>query len=68
MGCPRVAELRKRVEGRDTDRRPASAAGNVIPPEPYLGPAVGKITVYEQRAKLLYQLDKARHRAAQHAA
>ena len=63
-----MADLRRRGAQQEISRRPASAGPNVIPPEPYLGPAVGKITVYEQRAKLLYQLDKARHRAAQHAA
>jgi len=47
-------------------RRPASASPAVIPPDAYLGPALGKITVYEQRAKLLFELDRAAARAAQH--
>ncbi|GFR41127.1 hypothetical protein Agub_g1775 [Astrephomene gubernaculifera] len=64
----RVAELRRRAALQEGPRRPAGAGAGVIPPEPYLGPALGKMTVYEQRAKLLYQLDRARHRAAQHAA
>lgn len=49
-------------------RRPASASPQVIPPDPYLGPALGKVTVYEQRAKLLFELDRAEARAAQHRA
>eukprot|EP00798_Chlamydomonas_sp_ICE-L_P004520 gene4522-14682_t len=47
-------------------RRPATASQKVIPPDSYLGPAQGKITVEEQRAKILYQLHKARNKAAQH--
>ena len=31
-------------------------------------PAQGKVTVYEQRAKLLYELDRANNKAAQHGA
>ncbi|KXZ56548.1 hypothetical protein GPECTOR_1g492 [Gonium pectorale] len=64
----RLAQLRQQAGQGEAMRRPSSAGARVIPPEPYLGPAKGKMTVYEQRAKLLYQLDKARHRAAQHAA
>ncbi|EFJ39973.1 hypothetical protein VOLCADRAFT_108397 [Volvox carteri f. nagariensis] len=65
----RLADLRRRAaEQQGGVRRPSSAGARLIPPEPFLGPAAGKITVYEQRAKLLYQLDRARHRAAQHAA
>ena len=47
-------------------RRPASASPAVIPPDSYLGPAAGKVTVYEQRSKLLFELDRAAARAAQH--
>ncbi|GLC44316.1 hypothetical protein PLESTB_000482800 [Pleodorina starrii] len=64
----RVAELRRRAAEQGAGRRPSSAGARVIPPEPFLGPAAGKMTVYEQRAKLLYHLDRAKHRAAQHAA
>ncbi|EFJ45183.1 hypothetical protein VOLCADRAFT_118480 [Volvox carteri f. nagariensis] len=49
-------------------RRPASASRSVIPPDPFLGPAMGKITVYEQRSKLLFELDRAQARAEQHRA
>ncbi|KAG2423137.1 hypothetical protein HXX76_015522 [Chlamydomonas incerta] len=49
-------------------RRPASASRSVIPPDPYLGPALGKQTVYEQRARLLFELDRAQARAEQHRA
>ncbi|PNW87853.1 hypothetical protein CHLRE_01g004550v5 [Chlamydomonas reinhardtii] len=49
-------------------RRPASASRSVIPPDPYLGPAQGKQTVYEQRARLLFELDRAQARAEQHRA
>ncbi|GLC56411.1 hypothetical protein PLESTB_001102000 [Pleodorina starrii] len=49
-------------------RRPASASRSVIPPDPFLGPAMGKQTVYEQRAKLLFELDRAQARAEQHRA
>ncbi|GIL50691.1 hypothetical protein Vafri_6801 [Volvox africanus] len=49
-------------------RRPASASRSVIPPDPFLGPAMGKVTVYEQRAKLLFELDRAQARAEQHRA
>ncbi|GLI69193.1 hypothetical protein VaNZ11_013762 [Volvox africanus] len=64
----RLADLRQRAGEQEVDRRPSSITARLIPPEPFLGPAAGKVTVYEQRAKLLYQLDRARHRAAQHAA
>ena len=47
-------------------RRPASASPAVIPPDNFLGPATGKVTVYEQRSKLLFELDRAAARAAQH--
>ncbi|MEW5305010.1 MAG: hypothetical protein WDW36_007581 [Sanguina aurantia] len=46
-------------------RRPASASRAVIPPDSFLGPASGKQTVYEQRAKLLFALDKAQARTTQ---
>jgi hypothetical protein len=49
-------------------RQPSSASPHLIPPEPYLGPALGKTTVYEQRAKLLHGLDKANQKVAQHEA
>ncbi|KAG2490066.1 hypothetical protein HYH03_011531 [Edaphochlamys debaryana] len=49
-------------------RRPASASRSVIPPDNYLGPALGKVTVYEQRARLLFDLDRAQARAEQHRA
>lgn len=47
---------------RDVPRRPASASRSVIPPDPFLGPAQGKQTVYEQRARLLFELDRAQVR------
>jgi len=47
-------------------RRPASAScAGLLPPDPFLGPAMGKVTVYEQRAKLLFELDRAAQRAGQ---
>ena len=49
-------------------RQVASASANLIPGDPYLGPAQGKITVYEQRAKILYELDRAHNKVAQHGA
>ena len=49
-------------------RMPASASSNVIPPDGYLGPAQGKMTVYEQRARIIYELDRATNKAAQHGA
>ncbi|KXZ42945.1 hypothetical protein GPECTOR_110g238 [Gonium pectorale] len=49
-------------------RRPASASRSLMPPDAYLGPAKGKQTVYEQRAKLLFELDRAQARAEQHRA
>ena len=58
--------MRQRAAEAGATRKPSSAGPDVIPPEPYLGPATGKITVYEQRAKLLFQLDRARSKAAQH--
>lgn len=70
LGCAvaRAAELRRRAALQGAARKPSSAGPDVIPPEPFLGPALGKITVYEQRAKLMHQLDKARTRAAHHQA
>lgn len=41
------------------------ALPQVIPPDSFLGPASGKQTVYEQRAKLLFALDKAQARTTQ---
>lgn len=41
------------------------ALQSLIPPDPFLGPALGKVTVYEQRKKLLYELDRAAQRAGQ---
>jgi hypothetical protein len=38
---------------------------NLLPSDAYLGPAMGKVTVYEQRAKLLFELDRAAQRAGQ---
>ena len=46
---------------------PASATSRLIPGDSHLGPAQGKITVHEQRAKIMYELDRAHHRAAQQA-
>lgn len=37
----------------------------LLPPDSFLGPAMGRITVYEQRAKLLFELDRAAQRAGQ---
>ncbi|GAX78078.1 hypothetical protein CEUSTIGMA_g5520.t1 [Chlamydomonas eustigma] len=54
-----------RAASQERPRRPASASPQIIPPDPYLGPASGKMTVYEQRAKLLFELDRAAARAAQ---
>lgn len=42
----------------------AAAVVQVIPPDNYLGPAAGKMTVYEQHAKLLFELSRAQARAA----
>ncbi|GFR44833.1 hypothetical protein Agub_g6174 [Astrephomene gubernaculifera] len=49
-------------------RRPSSAsrAAPLVPPDAYLGPAMGKVTAYEQRSKLLFELDRAQARAEQH--
>lgn len=47
---------------------PASASSHVIPPDGHLGPAQGKMTVYEQRARIIYELDRAANKAAQHGA
>lgn len=54
-----------RASPAEAPRRPASASPNVLPPDAFLGPALGKVTVYEQRAKLLFELDRAMARAAQ---
>ncbi len=37
----------------------------VIPPDSYLGPASGRITVYEQQARLHFELERAQARLAQ---
>ncbi len=58
-----------RARPAEVPRRPASATRpGLIPPDGYLGPALGKVTVYEQRSKLLFELDRAAARAAQHRA
>ena len=41
---------------------------SVILGDRYLGPSQGKTTVYERRAKLLYELDKQSAQASQHRA
>ncbi|GAX73673.1 hypothetical protein CEUSTIGMA_g1124.t1 [Chlamydomonas eustigma] len=66
---PLDQDVRKASPDRGSPRvMPALASPNLIPPEPYLGPASGKMTAYEQRAKLLYELDRATNKAAQHGA
>lgn len=53
------------ADTREHPRRPSSASAMVIPPDNHLGPAAGKITVHEQRAKLMFELDRTRGRTAQ---
>lgn len=43
--------------------RPPTASGNVLPPDSYLGPAMGKMTVYDNLKKLQYDLFRAEEKA-----
>lgn len=36
----------------------------IIPPDSHLGPSQGRMTVFEQRAKLMFEIDRAQARAA----
>ncbi|KAG1671902.1 hypothetical protein FOA52_003469 [Chlamydomonas sp. UWO 241] len=64
----RVARPGSAMAASENPRRPASASRGVILSDRYLGPSSGKVTVYEQRSKLLFELDRAAARAAQHKA
>ena len=43
--------------------RPRTATGNVLPADNYLGPAMGKTTVYDNLKKLQYDLFRAEEKA-----
>eukprot|EP00983_Pelagomonas_calceolata_P088514 1157215-Pelagomonas_calceolata.AAC.1 len=63
---PMSAQLSPHSAPPARPRRPASAScAGLLPPDAFLGPAMGKVTVYEQRAKLLFELDRAAQRAGQ---
>jgi hypothetical protein len=42
----------------------STACVQVIPGPAYLGPSSGKITIYEQRQKLLFEITRAQARAS----
>ncbi|GMH39038.1 hypothetical protein BSKO_06936 [Bryopsis sp. KO-2023] len=63
-GRTNASRQRPQSAPMDRPRRPASASSKVIPPDSHLGPAHGKITVYEQRSKLMFEIDRAQARAA----
>lgn len=44
------------------NRPPAAAGEGLVPGDAFLGPAAGKVTVQEQRAKLLFELSRAQVR------